>query len=108
MVASGGAPSEGYGHGGPGVCLSDDQIQAEGVRSQGGLSDALLRRMPPLSWRALWRTMVRAQLNELSQRTGPMSSAELFTYIGGNPVDSSEVRPGPFKRSAIVPHWLNT
>ena len=35
MVASGGVLSEGYGHGGPGVCLGDDQTEAEGVPSQG-------------------------------------------------------------------------
>ena len=34
-VASGGVLSEGYGHGGPGVCLGDDQTEAEGVPSQG-------------------------------------------------------------------------
>ena len=28
MVASGGVLSEGYGHGGPGVCLSDGQTEA--------------------------------------------------------------------------------
>ena len=37
----------GYGHGGPGVCLGDCQTEAEGVTSQGGRGDALLRRMPP-------------------------------------------------------------
>ena len=42
MVASGGVLSEGYGHGGPGVCLGDGQTEAEG-----GRGDALLRRMPP-------------------------------------------------------------
>ena len=46
MVASGGVLSEGYGHGGPGVCLGDGQTKAEGVPSQGGRGDALLRRMP--------------------------------------------------------------
>ena len=39
--------SEGYGHGGLGVCLGDGQTEAEGVPSQGGRGDALLRRMPP-------------------------------------------------------------
>ena len=42
--------SEGYGHGGhggPGVCLGDGQAEAEGVPSQGGRGDALLRRMSP-------------------------------------------------------------
>ena len=47
MVASGGVLSEGYGHGGPGVCRGDGQKEAEGVPSQGGRDDALLRRMPP-------------------------------------------------------------
>ena len=38
--------SEGYGHGGPGICLGDGQTEAEGVRG-----DAMLRRMPPyLTW----------------------------------------------------------
>ena len=46
MVASGGVLSEGYGHDGPGVCLGDVQTEAEGVPSQGGRGDALLRRMP--------------------------------------------------------------
>ena len=46
MVASDGGLSEGYGHGGPGVCLGDGQTEAEGVPSQGGRGDALLRRMP--------------------------------------------------------------
>ena len=46
MVASGGVLSEGYGHGGPGVCLGDVQTEAEKVPSQGGRGDALLRRMP--------------------------------------------------------------
>ena len=47
MVASCGVPSEGFGHGGPGVCLGDGQTEAEGVPSQGGCDDALLRRIPP-------------------------------------------------------------
>ena len=47
MFASVGVLSEGYGHGGPDVCLSDGQTEAEGVPSQGGRGDALLRRMPP-------------------------------------------------------------
>ena len=34
-------------HGGPGVCLGDGQTEAEGVLSQGGRGDALLRRMAP-------------------------------------------------------------
>ena len=46
-----GGLSEGYGHGGPGVCLGDSQTEAEGVPSQGGHGDALLRRMLPyLTW----------------------------------------------------------
>ena len=40
--------SEGYGHGGPGVCLGDGQTEAEEVPSQGGRGDALFRRMPPI------------------------------------------------------------
>ena len=47
IVASGGVLSERYGHGGPGVCLGDGQTEAEGVPSQGGRGDALLRRMAP-------------------------------------------------------------
>ena len=47
LVASGGVLSEGYGHEGPGVCLGDGQTEAEGVPSQGGRGDALLRRMSP-------------------------------------------------------------
>ena len=35
-----------YGHGGPSVCLGDGQTEADGVMSQGGRGDALLRRMP--------------------------------------------------------------
>ena len=45
VVASGGSVVEGHGHGGPGVCLGDGQTEAEGVPSQGGRGDALLRRM---------------------------------------------------------------
>ena len=37
---------ERYRHGGPGVCLGDGRTEAEGVPSQGGRGDALLRRMP--------------------------------------------------------------
>ena len=44
MVASGGVLSEGYEHGGPGVCLGDGQTEAKGVPSQSGRGDALLRR----------------------------------------------------------------
>ena len=47
MDASGGVLSEVYGNGGPGVCLDDGQTETEGVPSQGGRGDALLRRMPP-------------------------------------------------------------
>ena len=47
MVASGGVLSEGYGHDGPGVCLGDCQTKAEGLLSQDGRGDALLRRMSP-------------------------------------------------------------
>ena len=47
VVASGGVSSEEYGHDGPGVCQGDGQTVAEGVSSQGGRGDALLRRMPP-------------------------------------------------------------
>ena len=46
MVASGGGLSEGGEHGGPGVCLGDGQTEVEGVPSQGGRGDALLRRIP--------------------------------------------------------------
>ena len=47
MVASDGGLSEGYVHGGPGVCLGDGQTEAEVLPSQDGRGDALLRRMPP-------------------------------------------------------------
>ena len=47
VFASGEVLSEGYGHGGPGVCLGDGQAEAERLPSQGGRGDALLRRMPP-------------------------------------------------------------
>ena len=47
MNASGEVLSEGYGHDGPGVGLGDGQTEAEGVPSQGGRGDALVRRMPP-------------------------------------------------------------
>ena len=47
MVGSGEVLSEGYRHDGPGVCLGDGQTEAEGIPSQGGRGDALLRRMPP-------------------------------------------------------------
>ena len=47
MVASGGGLSEGFGHGGSGICLGNGHAEAEGVPSQGGRGDALLRRMPP-------------------------------------------------------------
>ena len=45
LIASVGVLSEGYGDGGPGVCLGDGQTEDEGVPSQGGRGDALLRRM---------------------------------------------------------------
>ena len=47
MVASVEVLFEGYGHNGPGVCLSDGQTEAEGAPSQNGRGDALLRRMLP-------------------------------------------------------------
>ena len=47
MVTSGGVLSEGFMHGGPGVCLGDGQTEAEGIPSQGGRGDALFRRPPP-------------------------------------------------------------
>ena len=43
VVASGGGLSEGYGPGGLGVCLVHGRTEAEGVPSQGGRGDALLR-----------------------------------------------------------------
>ena len=46
MVAPDGVLSEGYGPDGPGVCLGDGQTEAEGIPSQDGRGDALLRRMP--------------------------------------------------------------
>ena len=42
-----GGLSEGYGHDGPAVGLGDGQTEAEGVPSEGGRGDALLRRMSP-------------------------------------------------------------
>ena len=43
--------SEGYERGGPGVSLNDERTEAEGVPSQGGRGDALLRCMSPyLTW----------------------------------------------------------
>ena len=39
--------SEGHGDDGLDVCLGDGQMEAEGVPSQGGRGDALLRRMAP-------------------------------------------------------------
>ena len=50
MVASGGVLPDGYGDDGPGVCLGDGQTEDEGVPSQGGRGDALLRRMPSISY----------------------------------------------------------
>ena len=47
MGVPGGVVSEGYVNDGPGVCLGDDQTEADGVPSQGGCNEALLRRMPP-------------------------------------------------------------
>ena len=47
IVASGGVLSERYGYDGPGVCLGDGQMEADGVPSHGGRGDALLRRRPP-------------------------------------------------------------
>ena len=46
-AASDGVLSEGYGHGGPSICLGDGQTEAEGVPSEGERGDALLRRMRP-------------------------------------------------------------
>ena len=47
MVASEEVLSEGYEHGGPGVCLGDGQTEAEVAPSHGGRGDALLRLMHP-------------------------------------------------------------
>ena len=47
LLASGGVLSEGYGHGEPGVGLSDCQTGAERVPPQGRRGDALLRLMAP-------------------------------------------------------------
>ena len=38
--------SKGYGYGGPGVCLDDDQMEAEGIPSQSERGDTLHRRIP--------------------------------------------------------------
>ena len=43
MLASDGVLSEGYGYDEPGVCLDDDQTEAERVPSQCGRGDALLK-----------------------------------------------------------------
>ena len=50
MVASSEVLSEGYEHGGPGVCVGDGQTEADGVPSRGGRGDALLRSMPPIPY----------------------------------------------------------
>ena len=42
VFASGVSLSEGYGHGGPGVCLGNGQTEAEGVLSQGGRAAPML------------------------------------------------------------------
>ena len=47
MVASGGVLSEGCGHGGPVVCLGDDEAEAEEIPSLGVRGDTLLRLLPP-------------------------------------------------------------
>ena len=62
-VASGGVLSEGYGYDGPGVCLGDGQTEDEGVPSQGGRGDALLRRMSPYLTRPEWRTTISANFD---------------------------------------------
>ena len=45
--ASGGVLSERYGYDGPGVCLGDGQMEAEGVASRNGCGDVLLLRTSP-------------------------------------------------------------
>ena len=53
MIASCEVLSKEYEHGGPGVCLGDGLTDAEGVSSQDGRGDALLRRQPPyLTWQS--------------------------------------------------------
>ena len=47
VISTGGCLSEGNGHDEPGVCLGDGKTEAEGVPSQGGGGDALLRRVAP-------------------------------------------------------------
>ena len=46
VVTSGEDLSEGFEHGGPGVCLGDGQTETQEVPSQGGRGDALLRCLP--------------------------------------------------------------
>ena len=46
-VVTSGRLSEGYGHDGPSVCLGDGQTEAEGIPSEGGRGDALVRGMFP-------------------------------------------------------------
>ena len=72
MVASGGVLSEGYGRGGPGVCLGDGQKEAKGVPSQGV---ALLRRMPPYL-----TCLYLQQMNESRSRT-EVSMQEFDTTV---------------------------
>ena len=45
-VASGEDLSNGYEHGGLGLCLGDGETEAQGVPSQGGRGDVLLWRTP--------------------------------------------------------------
>ena len=54
MVASGGVLSEGYGHGGPGVCLGDGQTEAKGVPSQGGCGGRAAPAYVPITDLTYW------------------------------------------------------
>ena len=93
MIASGEVLSEGYGHGGPGVCLGDGQAEADGVTSQGGRGDALLRRTPTyLTWpqyvgRERWKLSTRP----LKSSTDLCLPAPVITwYLSNQPVKPSK------------------
>ena len=61
MVASGGDLSEGYGHGGPGVCLGDGQTEAYlKDTGMGGLSSAwVMARRRPQEYRSIMDAATR-------------------------------------------------
>ena len=53
-----------YAHVGPGVCLSNGRTEAEGVPSQGGRGDTLLRRMPHSCRELIEYEIIDAQDND--------------------------------------------